>query len=193
MVEPSVPAAQAPSSNDVAEILRRLSALERTVASQGSANRLSMIVFSGSLDRMIAAFVLASTAAASGMEVDMFFTFWGLAALRDARKKPKKDLIGRMFGWMLPKGMRALPLSQMNMGGMGPAMIRSIMERKRFASLEEMLGICADFGVRIHACDMSREVMGISTEELLDYPHMRYCGAATFLETASGGKVTLFL
>jgi len=175
------------------EIAARLAALEGKVAAQGTANRLSMVVFSGSLDRMIAAFVLASTAAASGMEVEMFFTFWGLAALRDAKKNPKKDWLGRMFGWMLPRGMRKLPMSQMNMGGMGPVMIRSVMKKKKFASLEEMVAICGEFNVRIWACDMSREVMGIQAEELVDYPHLGYCGAATFLEKAAGGRVTLFL
>jgi peroxiredoxin family protein len=152
-----------------------------------------MVVFSGSLDKMLAAFVLASSAAASGMQVEMFFTFWVLAALRDRKKSAKKDLLGRMFGWMLPRGHRKLPLSQMNMGGAGPVMIRHIMKTKKFASIEEMIEVCAEFGVRIYACDMSREIMGIKPEELMDYPHLSYCGAATFLEKASGGRVSMFI
>ena len=128
--------------------------------------------------------VLASAAAASGMQVEMFFTFWGLAALRDQKKGAKKDLLGKLFGWMLPRGHKKLPLSQMNMGGAGPVMIRAIMKKKGFASIEEMMSVCAEFGVRIYACDMSREVMGIKPEELIDYPHLDYCGAATFLEKA---------
>jgi peroxiredoxin family protein len=175
------------------EVLRRLTALEGKVAAGLGEDRLTMVVFSGSLDRMLAAFVLATAAAASGMQVEMFFTFWGLAALRDAKKKARKDLIGRMFGWMLPRGMRGLPLSQMNMAGAGPAMIRAIMQRKRFASLDEMLATCGELGVQISACDMSREIMGIQPDELIDYPHLRYCGAATFLEKAAGGRVTLFI
>ncbi len=175
------------------EVLRRLEALEGKVAKGGTEDRLSMVVFSGSLDKILAAFVLASAAAASGMQVEMFFTFWGLASLRDRQKSAKKDFLGRMFGWMLPRGVRKLPLSQMNMGGAGPVMIRHIMKKKGFASVEEMLAICAEFGVRIYACDMSREVMGIKPEELIDYPHMEYCGAATFLEKASGGRVSLFI
>ena len=175
------------------EVLRRLEALEGKVARSGGDDRLAMVVFSGSLDKILAAFVLASAAAASGMQVEMFFTFWGLASLRDRQKSPKKDFFGRMFGWMLPRGVRKLPLSQMNMGGAGPAMIRHIMKKKGFASIEEMLAVCAEFGVRIYACDMSREVMGIKPEELIDYPHLDYCGAATFLEKASGGRVSLFI
>lgn len=184
-----------PQTSDEAmrDVLRRLEALEGKVAKGATEDRLSMVVFSGSLDRMLAAFVLASSAAASGMQVEMFFTFWGLAALRDRKKSAKKDLLGRMFGWMLPRGHRKLPLSQMNMGGAGPVMIRHIMKTKKFASIEEMIEVCAEFGVRIYACDMSREVMGIKPEELMDYPHLSYCGAATFLEKASGGRVSMFI
>lgn len=175
------------------DILKRLEALEGKVAKGLPEDRLTLIVFSGSLDRLLCAFVLASAAAASGMQVEMFFTFWGLASLRDAKKTAKKDLLGKMFGWMLPRGMRKLPLSQMNMGGAGPAMIRAIMQKKRFASLDEMLAICAEFGVRICACDMSREIMGIQPEELIDYPHLTYGGATAFLEKAASSRVTLFL
>ncbi len=179
--------------SEFAEIAARLSALETKVAKQGTEDRLSMVVFSGSLDRMLAAFILATTAAASGMQVEMFFTFWALSALRDPAKTAKKDFIGRMFGWMLPRGRKKLPMSQMNMGGAGPAMIRYVMKHKKFASLDDMLAICGETGVRIWACDMSREIMGIKPEELIDYPNMGYCGAAAFLEKASGGRVTLFI
>jgi peroxiredoxin family protein len=177
----------------VAELARQLSALETRVAKGATEDRLSMVVFSGSLDRMLAAFVLATTGAASGMQVEMFFTFWGLSALRDAKKKAKKDFLGRMFGWMLPRGYKKLPLSQMNMGGAGPMMIAAIMKKKNFADIDEMLRLAGELGVRIQACDMSREIMGIKPEELIDYPHLGYCGAATFLERASTGRVTLFI
>ena len=186
-----MPAAQ--FDDGVREVLRRLEALEGKVARSQAEDRLAMVVFSGSLDKLLAAFVLASAAGASGMQVEMFFTFWGLAALRDQKKSAKKDLLGKLFGWMLPRGHKNLPLSQMNMGGAGPVMIRTIMKKKGFASIEEMMAVCAEFGVRIYACDMSREVMGIKPEELIDYPHLDYCGAATFLEKASSGRVSLFI
>jgi peroxiredoxin family protein len=171
----------------------RLAALEGKVAAQGTEDRLSMMVFSGSLDRMLSAFVIASSAAASGMQVEMFFSFWGLSALRDPRRTAKKDFFGKMFGWMLPRGLKKLPMSQMNMGGAGPAMIRHLMAKKKLASIEEMLAVCAEMGVRINACDMSRDIMGIQAEELIDYPNLGYCGATTFLENASRGRVTLFI
>jgi peroxiredoxin family protein len=179
--------------NEVRGLCGRLAALEATVASGGTEDRLSMLVFSGTLDRMMAAFVVASTASASGMQVEMFFTFWVLAALRDPKKSAKKDLFGKMFGWVLPRGMRRLPMSQMNMGGAGPSMIRHLMGKKKLASIEEMLAVCAETGVRLSVCDMSRELMGIQPEELIDYPNLGCCGAATFLEKASRGRVTLFI
>jgi peroxiredoxin family protein len=176
------------------EIAERLAALEGRVQATGAEDRLSMVVFSGALDRQIAAFVLATGAAASGMQVDMFFTFWGLAALRDPKKRPpRKDLFSRAFGWMLPKGFGGLPLSTMNMLGLGPRLIRHVMRKKSFASLEDLLRLSEDLGVRIWACDMSRETLGISAEELIDYPHLGHCGVAHFLAEASRGKVTLFL
>ncbi len=171
----------------------RLDSLAEVVRSAGQSEQLSMVVFSGSLDRLIAAFVLATGAAASGMRVSMFFTFWGTAALRKDRAAVKKTLVERMFGWMLPKGVRKLPLSQMNMAGGGPAMIRYVMKKKGVASLEEMIAMSADLGVEINVCTMSMDLLGLKPEELIDYPGRCFCGVAKFLETAAPGKLTLFL
>jgi peroxiredoxin family protein len=158
----------------------------------GQEDRLSLIVFSGSLDRLIAAFVLATGAAAMGMKVSMFFTFWGTSALRrDAQVK--KSLLERMFGWMLPKGVKKLPLSQMNMGGGGPLMIRYIMKKKGVASVEEMITLAAELGVELNICTMSMDLLGMKEPEMLDYPGLAYCGVAKFLETAAPGKITMFV
>jgi peroxiredoxin family protein len=163
-------------------------------AGSGQEDRLSMVVFSGTLDHAIAAFTIATAAAASGMQVEMFFTFWGFAALRDPKKRGTgKSLIGRMFGWMLPRGTGKLPLSQWNMGGAGALMIRSIMKGRKVASVEELLAAAAELGVVINACEMSMGLMGISLDELIDYPTLKVCGATSFIERASAGKVTLFI
>ena len=119
--------------------MKALSGAVELVKGAGQQEKLSLIVFSGSLDRLIAAFVLATGAAAMGMQVSMFFTFWGTAALRRDNVHVKKTLLERMFGWMLPKGVKKLPLSQMNMAGGGPAMIRFIMKKNGVASVEEMI------------------------------------------------------
>jgi peroxiredoxin family protein len=163
------------------------------LASGGQEDKLSLIVFSGSLDRLIAAFVLATGAAAMGMQVSMFFTFWGTAALRRDAEKLSKSWLERVFGWMLPKGSRRLPLSQMNMGGGGPLMIRYIMKQKGVASLEEMIELAAELGVVVHVCSMSMDLLGMKEAEMLDYPGLSYCGVAKFLETAAPGKITLFV
>jgi peroxiredoxin family protein len=170
--------------------------LELTAEAQkgiGQQDKLSLIVFSGSLDRLLAAFILATGAAAMGMQVSMFFTFWGTSALRREAVQVKKSLIERVFGWMLPRGTKRLPLSQLNMGGVGPAMIRHLMKKNGAASLEEMLELSKELGVQLNVCTMSMELLGLKPEELVDYPERGFCGVAKFLETASPGKITMFV
>ena len=189
-----------PSADRLLELERSMEALRQAVSEQarlGAASaredRLSMVVFSGSLDRLIAAFVIATGAAAMGMRVNLFFTFWGTAALRRESVRVKKTLLEKMFGWMLPSGSKKLPLSQMNMAGMGPVMIRQIMKNKGVASLEDMMTLSGELGVQIAVCTMSMDLLGMREEEMIEYPHLTYCGVAKFLETSSSGKVTLFL
>lgn len=157
-------------------------------------NKISIIVFSGDLDKLLAAFVLATGSASMGMQVRLFFTFWGTAALRDARKRAEgKDLMSRMFGFMLPKGAGKVKLSKMHMAGMGTSLMKTLMKRKRVASLEEMLALAGQMGVEICVCEMSMGLMGFKREELIDYPHMTQCGVATFLAEASTSRVQLFI
>jgi peroxiredoxin family protein len=182
-----------------AELLRLRESVAQIASSgaplgaRGQEDKLSLIVFSGTLDRLIAAFVLATGARAMGMQVSMFFTFWGTAALRRATRHLKKSLLERMFGWMLPKGSRKLPLSQLNLAGGGPLMIRHIMKKKGVASVEEMVELAAELGVNINVCSMSMDLLGMKEAEMLDYPGLAYCGVAKFLETAAPGKITMFL
>jgi peroxiredoxin family protein len=171
----------------------RLDATSELLRGAGQQEKLSLIVFSGSLDRLIAGFVLATGAAAMGMQVSMFFTFWGTAALRREQVHVNKTLLERMFGWMLPKGVKKLPLSQMNMAGGGPAMIRYVMKKNGVASVEEMIELSKELGVELNVCSMSMELLGMKPEELIDYPGRTFCGVAKFLETAAPGKITMFL
>jgi peroxiredoxin family protein len=171
----------------------RLDTTTELVRGSGQQEKLSLIVFSGSLDRLIAAFVLATGAAAMGMQVSMFFTFWGTAALRRDHVRVKKTLLERMFGWMLPKGVKKLPLSQMNMAGGGPMMIRYIMKKNGVASVEEMIELSKELGVELNVCTMSMDLLGMKPDELIDYPGRTFCGVAKFLETAAPGKITMFL
>jgi len=157
-------------------------------------NKISLIVFSGDLDKLLAALIISTGAAAMGMKARLFFTFWGTAALRDARKSVEgKNLMSKMFGFMLPKGASKVKLSKMNMGGMGTAMMKMLMKQKKVASLSEMLTLAGQMGVEICVCEMSMGLMGFKREELIDYPHMSQCGVATFLAEANTSRVQLFI
>lgn len=157
-------------------------------------NKISIIAFSGDLDKALAAFIIGTGAVAMGMDVVMFFTFWGTALLRDKNKNVLgKDLMGKMFGVMLPKGTEKSKLSKMNMGGMGTFMMKSLMKKKNVASLEQMLELAAELGVRIFVCEMSMDLMGFKREEMIDYPDLTFCGVAKFLEEAQNSKIQLFI
>jgi peroxiredoxin family protein len=157
-------------------------------------NKLSMVVFSGDLDKLLASMIIATGAAAMGMKVVMFFTFWGTAALRDAKKKAGgKDFMSKMFGWMLPKGRNALKLSKMHMAGMGTAMLKGLMKKKNAPSLDQLFEIAAQLGVKINVCEMSMDLMGFKREELIDYPGMEFVGVATFLGHAKKSANQLFI
>ena len=137
--------------------------------------------------------MLATGAAAMGMQVSMFFTFWGTSALRRERVRVKKTWLGRLFGWMLPNGREGLPLSQMNMAGGGPAMIRYVMKKNGVASVEEMIELAKELGVEPQRVLMSMDLLGIVPDELIEYPNKCFCGVAKFLETAAPGKITMFV
>jgi len=152
----------------------------------------SMVVFSGDLDKALASFIIANGAAAMGRKVTMFFTFWGLNVLRkDEKINVKKNFMEKMFGAMMPRGSKKLKLSKMNMGGMGSAMMKKIMKDKNVDSLEALIKQAQNNGVRMVACTMSMDVMGIKEEELLD--GIEYAGVATFLSSAENSDASLFI
>jgi peroxiredoxin family protein len=157
-------------------------------------DQLSMVVFSGDLDRMLAAFIIAAGAAAMYERVVMFFTFWGIPAMRDIKKHMKKaDAMASMFDKMLPRGSTKLKLSQMHMAGLGTHMMKALMKKKGVMSLENLMKAAADYGVEIVICEMSMDLMGFKLEELIDYPNISLGGVATFLQEAGESKVTLFI
>jgi len=152
----------------------------------------TLVVFSGDFDKVMAAFVIANGALAMGSEVTMFFTFWGLNALRRAESVAvPKNFIEKMFGWMMPRGANKLGLSKMHMGGMGLAMIKGIMRKKHVASLEELIASAQRGGVRMVACTMSMDLMGIKREELI--PGIEEGGVALYLNRAEQAGVNLFV
>jgi len=174
----------------LAELKSRIEVLDKKTTEP----KVSMIVFSGDLDKVLASFVIATGSVAMGMDVVMFFTFWGTPVLRDKNKSVGgKDTMGKMFGAMLPKGTGAVKLSQMNMGGMGTAMMKSLMKKKNVASLEQMLEMAEELGVKIYVCEMSMGLMGFKREEMIDYNGLEFCGVAKFLEEANNSRIQLFI
>lgn len=136
---------------------------------QAGPKRFTNVLFSNDLDKALATFIIANGAATMGYEVTIFATFWGLNVLR--KNEPvtvKKTIIEKMFGMMMPKGPNKLKLSQMQMGGMGAAMIKGIMKEKNVLSLPELMDEAIKNGVKIVACTMSMDLMGIKSEELID-------------------------
>ncbi len=152
----------------------------------------TIIVFDGDLDKVIASFIIANGAAAMGRRVTMFFTFWGLNVLRKTKKqKVKKSFLEAMFGMMMPRGISKLKLSKMNMGGMGTALMKKIMRDKNVDSLEDLVKKAMKAGVKIVACTMSMDVMGIKEEELIDGVELGGVGA--YLADAEESNVNLFI
>jgi peroxiredoxin family protein len=182
---------------DTTTLLQRLEALESRVAeleeapAQDIEDRLAMVVFSGNLDKAIAAFIIATGAAAMGLEVSMFFTFWGLSVIKKQKRFVEKNVFERAFTAMLPAGTEGLGLSQMNMFGAGSKIIRKLMRDHDVASMEELVAMAQDLGVQMVACDMTRELLGIRDDELMD--GVGYGGVATFMGDAARAKSALFI
>lgn len=168
-------------------------ALPRLEESVPTVQKKTFIVFSGELDRVLAAFVLANAAAAMEDEVTMFFTFWGLNVLRKehAPRPEGKSVLQKMFGMMMPQGPKKLQLSQMNFGGVGPKLMKKAMADQHVASIDEMIATAREQGVKFVACTMSMDVMGIKAEELID--GIEFAGAASYLAEADEANVNLFI
>ena len=155
-------------------------------------NGTTIVVFSQDLDKAIAAFIIANGAKSMGKDVSLFFTFWGLNILRKPKKvKVKKSFIEKMFGRMMPRGTQKLPISNMNMVGMGPKMIKGIMKKKNVDSLQTLMKTAMDMGVKVTACAMSMDIMGIKEEELID--GIEIAGVATYLGDTQEANHNLFI
>jgi peroxiredoxin family protein len=172
------------------ERLAQLEAQMQQVREELPENRVSIIVFSGDLDKVLPAFIIATGAAAMGMQVSLFFTFWGLNALKKRRDLSGKGFLEKLFALMTPVGTEGLGVSKMNFFGIGAKLLRTLMKRKQVASLEELAQMAREMGVKIIACQMSMDVLGITKDELWD--GIEVGGVATFLADATKSKITLF-
>jgi NADPH-dependent 2,4-dienoyl-CoA reductase/sulfur reductase-like enzyme/peroxiredoxin family protein/rhodanese-related sulfurtransferase/TusA-related sulfurtransferase len=176
----------------VVALVRKGGAAAPAAPAAPTQQKTSFVVFSGELDKVLAAFIIANGAIAMGEEVSMFFTFWGLNALRrpDAPARDKA-LTDRLFSAMLPKDANHLALSQMNMLGAGPAMIKKVMKNNSVPSLPELMATAREGGVRLIACTMTMDLLGMTEPDLVE--GIEFGGVATFLGEANQSGTTLFI
>jgi peroxiredoxin family protein len=154
-------------------------------------NGTTIIVMSGDMDKVMAAFNIAVGAAAAGKETNMFFTFWGLKAIQKGNRTGK-SFFGKMMGVMNRGGINRIGPSRFNFGGIGRSMFKKMMKDHKIVSLEELRQTAIDLGVKFHPCQMSMEVMEISKEDLIDEVQ-GVCGVASMLEMSDRSRQTLFI
>lgn len=176
-----------------ADLTERVETLERQLAKlikQAPADRVTIVAFNRDFDRVLTSFLVATAAAAMGSEVSMFFAFWGLSVLKKrGTRTRKKPITAKLLATMLPPGVGGT--SQMNMLGMGPAFFRYLMKKKKVQSLEDLIETARASGVRMVACSMSMELMGISADELIDGTELG--GVAACVGDACNSRATLFI
>ena len=181
---------------NVAELARQIDALREEVAElreRTPLDKAAIIVFSGDLDKLLASLVLATGAAAAGLETTMFFTFWGLSALKKkgAGAMSGKSLKEKMFAMMTPHSTENMGVSKMNYFGVGAKLLRRMMQEKDVTSVEDLVALAQELGVKRIACTMSMDVMGVDRSELAD--DIELGGVAAFMAEASRARVSLFI
>lgn len=152
----------------------------------------TIVLFSGDYDKAMAAYIIANGAAAYDHEVIIFHTFWGLNALRkDEPIQVKKNFMEKMFGKMMPRGADKMGLSKMNFAGMGPKMIKGIIKKHNAMTLPQLIDMAQEQDIKLVACTMTMDLLGLRQEELLD--GIEYAGVAAYLADAEIGNVNLFI
>ncbi len=158
---------------------------------RGVSERATIVVFSGDFDKLFAAFIIATGSVAMGLDVSMYFTFWGLAAIKKGKVFAGKSISEKMIAAMFPSGPDRTGTSKMNMLGMGPVFFKSLMKKNHAETLPDLIDMAQEMNIRMVGCEMSMDIMGIKKDELLD--GIEYGGVATYLGDASDSKITLFI
>lgn len=152
----------------------------------------TIVVFSGELDKVMAAFIIANGAAAYGHNVTIFFTFWGLNTLKDETAKVgKKGLLEKMFGWMMPKGPNKLALSNMNFLGVGPKLIKHVIKKHNAMTVPQLLELAKEQNINLVACTMTMDLLGINQDEMID--DINYGGVGAYIGDAENSNTNLFI
>lgn len=172
---------------------KRLSEMEQQQANETAEklNQLVIILFSRDLDKVLSAFIIASAACALDIKVKIVFTFWGISAIKDKRVFSKKKISEKLMSLMSPKSFKNLPISNLNMLGIGPKFLKYMMKGHKMASLEDLMNICVEEGAQFLACEMTMNIMGIKKEELL--PGIEYTGVTKIITEAMHSNFTLYI
>jgi peroxiredoxin family protein len=180
---------------DLIDMESRIERLEREIRllrdEAPRTDKATLLIFSGELDKVLAGLIIATTAASLGMEVTAFFTFWGINVLKKKRVLQGKGIMEKMIDVMTPAGPQGMGVSQMNMLGAGAAMLKMMMKDKDVVSADELLELAKEAEVKLIACSMTMQVMGIREAELME--GIEVAGAASYLQDASRSSVTLFI
>jgi peroxiredoxin family protein len=188
--------------DDINTIQERLKILEKKLNSrrpgyqeQHNSNKISIICFSGEWDRLFAALSIASGSLAMGMEVNLFFTFWAVSALRNGKKENSNDrsFLQAMFASMLPSGIGKVRLSKFNFAGLGKIMLKRVLKNKGMEDIETLFQEVVDMGAKIYLCDNTSELFGLTCNEIHLGQDIQRCGVATFLSEAIKSKTSLFI
>lgn len=171
----------------VRELESRIEALQEQLPE----DRVTIVVFSGELDRVLAAFIIATGAMAMGQQVSMFFTFWGINTLKKQRILDGKSLTEKMMSLMTPATTAQMGVSNLNFFGVGAKMLRYMMKEKNVESFEGLIDLAEEMGATMYSCAMSQDVMGIKVEELRETAEIS--GVAGFMADALRSKATLFI
>jgi peroxiredoxin family protein len=183
---------QHPAADD-STLAAQIKEMEGRIATlEGKGDKLTMVLFSGDFDKAMAAFIIANGAIAMGREVTIFVTFWGLDVIKkDNFSTAGRGFLQKMVLMMRPRGAGRLGTSQMNFGGIGPKLFRFMMKQHNVEQLESLIKMAVEYGVKIVACQMSVDLMGIKQSDLLD--GVEFGGVAAFLGESYDGQVTLFI
>jgi peroxiredoxin family protein len=191
-----------PTSTDAEQALSlRMENLEKDInnlkkgsTGTGIEDRVCIVCFSGEWDKLFAAFTMANGALALGMDVHLFFTFWGACALREGnRKKVKRGFRERLMNLFLPRSVEEMPLSRMNYGGLGKRAMKSVMKRKGIENLSSLIEQSKELGAVFHCCDTSMDLLEIRNEDLKYANENDWCGVASFLSLALKSRITMFV
>lgn len=184
--------------NKLLSLEDRISSLENQMKSmqqnEGSFHKedqVILIVFSQELDKVLPALIIASSAAALGMKVKLFFTFWGINAIKKKRILSKKKITEKMMALMAPKSLNKLPISNLNMLGIGPPFMKYMMKEHNIASQNDLINACREEGVEFCACEMTMSMMGITRDELIE--NIKFCGVTSIISEAAKSSFTLFI